>query len=710
MSLNIKRREGASDKPAFKINKDFIKKYRVFIIFAVVVLLLEVSLFNYRFYESLSYKPVVMDEFDIDNSQADYMGNNTYKLKDDKAVINFKEINCHVNNIYLDIKNADLLNSKTSKFSLTNEKNKKITFSLKIDDIANSTGITTVDNNIVSTLERSKYKRLHLVGTSHDLSVTIKNAKGKNIRIDNIVLNKPVPFNFSVLRVLSLFVILSLLYLIKPSSKLYDYNLDFKNDYHKLIITCCVIVHIIILVFSLSLNTQSVDNGIGVTTQYQKLTNALLKGQVYLDDVPSEGLKNLSNPYDYGLRISKGVSYKWDHAYYEGKYYCYFGVVPAVVFNIPAKVLFGVDISIFTCYLILIPIFVIFSYLLIYSILKRYFSKDDIPILMYLILSALFVNGSTMFHIIKFADFYSFPVFMGITLTLGGLYFWLSSFKYDKTGKECLSPARIAIGSFLFALVAGCRPHYVLVAFLCIPIFFKSVFKDKILKTKNGLMSAVALILPVIIVAIPISYYNFARFGNITDFGATYNLTTNDLTHRGLILARLPLGFFAYLFHPPRINSVFPFMTNIYVSTRYMGYSLTEDIMGGIILIQPIMLFMILLPRLGKELKDRKLGLITVLILVFSLIIIAYDIELVRIKERVILDFAFLLYLVTVITIFAAYTKYKDSKEVKYIFMSFFVFLAVLSTISAFLIAIQFTSTNNPEFFYSLQNAIEFFS
>ena len=39
-------------------------------------------------------------------------------------------------------------------------------------------------------------------------------------------------------------------------------------------------------------------------------------------------LKNLSNPYDDTLRTAEGVETKWDYAYYNGKYYVYFGALP----------------------------------------------------------------------------------------------------------------------------------------------------------------------------------------------------------------------------------------------------------------------------------------------------------------------------------------------------------------------------------------------
>lgn len=49
-------------------------------------------------------------------------------------------------------------------------------------------------------------------------------------------------------------------------------------------------------------------------------------------------------------------------------------------------------------------------------------------------------------------------------------------------------------------------------------------------------------ILPYIIVAAGVMYYNAARFGSPFDFGANYNLTFNDMTLRGFRIDRFLYG------------------------------------------------------------------------------------------------------------------------------------------------------------------------
>ena len=78
-------------------------------------------------------------------------------------------------------------------------------------------------------------------------------------------------------------------------------------------------------------------------------------------------------------------------------------------------------------------------------------------------------------------------------------------------------------------------------------------------------------------------WYNAARFGSPFDFGANYNLTTNDMTGRGFVAGRTGLGIFTYLLQPPMVNAVFPFIRDFTASTVYQGRTLMESSLGGAI-------------------------------------------------------------------------------------------------------------------------------
>lgn len=118
-------------------------------------------------------------------------------------------------------------------------------------------------------------------------------------------------------------------------------------------------------------------------------------------------------------------------------------------------------------------------------------------------------------------------------------------------------------------------------SFLAIPIFLKPFCQYLKSSKKQALVSLASAAVPYIIVAALLMYYNYARFGSPFDFGANYNLTTNDMTHRGFHLDRLPFGLFMYLFQTPEFVGRAPFMTATSITTSYQGTTIAETMYGG---------------------------------------------------------------------------------------------------------------------------------
>ena len=136
-----------------------------------------------------------------------------------------------------------------------------------------------------------------------------------------------------------LLAVLLALYAVRPQSVLFSRVFDGRITRQgwmviALVAVQCVVIFILVMSnthFLSITHTASTENQF----QYQKLAQALLQGHFYLDDVPSAALQAMDNPYDTAARDSAGVPYLWDHAYYQGKYYVYFGVLPCLVFYVP---------------------------------------------------------------------------------------------------------------------------------------------------------------------------------------------------------------------------------------------------------------------------------------------------------------------------------------------------------------------------------------
>ena len=61
--------------------------------------------------------------------------------------------------------------------------------------------------------------------------------------------------------------------------------------------------------------------------QYELMAESILNGHLYIDYDIDPRLLEMENPYDPVMRDELGVEYHWDHAFYDGHYYMYFGII-----------------------------------------------------------------------------------------------------------------------------------------------------------------------------------------------------------------------------------------------------------------------------------------------------------------------------------------------------------------------------------------------
>ncbi len=685
----------------------------------LIVVLLEVFLFNFRFFQTMGYEPVYMEEA-ILGDNVELTDESVVKFKDNSSNIGFENIDTEVKNIYIDVENTDVIdnieniediNTRYKKIKDA-KSNLLIKVKIKIDDESNSAGIDMPERSLVSNIERTKYINMNLYGKSENITITFSNAQDKELKINEIAFNKPVPFSFSIIRVLVLLVIIAVLYILRPNSEFYKYKLNIKSSKQKVVLLWIAVLQIVLMISASHINPMYVYNTISWQNQYNELAEAILDGHFYLNEEPDVKLSEIDNPYDPNERTEANISVKWDHAYYEGKYYVYFGIVPALLFNIPARLIADVEIKPFTCILILIPIFIVLSYLLIYELAKKFIgeNKNNIGLLIYVMLCTLFVNGIGTAFLMVWPDMYTLPIFTAVTLAVGGLYFWISAFKKSEDSYR-LSKIKLFIGSLFMALIAGCRPQLILVIFAAVPLFWNAVFKERKLFSKSGIVESICFVLPIAAFALFMFYYNYSRFGSVFEFGAKYNLTTNDITARGLNVALVPQGVFRYLLQPLNVEGVFPYVTTVSSNTLYMGSNYCEGTYGGFLFLQPLVWVCLLIPKVKDELKKRGLFALTVFFIAIGVLIAVADAIMGGILSRYFIDFGFLLVLPSIIVVFAVYEKY-NGKDYINVFRYFMPVCFVISMFITFAITIggkYYTpAETNPDVFWKIATAVQF--
>ncbi len=710
------------------------KFFKVIGIIFIIALILEVFVFNFRFFETLDNEEILIEpENIVYNDGLLYDPYNrwtnddgelkpSFFVKDkDSASFEIKDINESLDNIYIDISNV-----KRKNYS-----DKKVIFKIWATDEANKLYFSLPNRDVVRDVEKSKYISLNLSGKSEKLMIEVESKDSERFIINQIKLNARYPMFFSFVRLFAVFLIITGVYIIRPKSYFYNYILDLKSKRQRFVLGIIIAIHIFGFIGVSILNPNFVFVKYETHLQYQQLTNSLLKGKVYLEKEPSEALKNMENPYDSAFRRKvikeAGEKFLWDRAYYNGKYYVYFGIVPVLTFYLPFKVFTGQDFPTFAG-IVIVACIMIFSVLgLINQIIKRWF--ENVPFIIYILMSFFFIDSCGIMYLLKHPDFYSMPIIMAVMFSISGLYFWLSSFKYktiigetsfelekkefkneiiddyefdeiteqkkdliyefdetdefdgdiayelDETDgieedinykfneemdeiksiqkqKEMFDGfvySRIFMGSLCMALVAGCRPQVLLGSFLAVPLFFNSVFKERELFSKKGLKATVLFLLPYVVVAIGLMYYNYIRFDSVFDFGANYNLTTNDMTKRGFVLGRSPLGIFMYLFQPAVYSPRFPFISDVWFYTNYMGRTIHEYLFGGILFNHLILCLNLFVFKFKNALKRKGLFVFCIMSILASVVIVIADTQLAGILQRYIVDFAWLMFIPAVI-------------------------------------------------------------
>ena len=338
--------------------------------------------------------------------------------------------------------------------------------------------------------------------------------------------------------------------------------------------------------------------------QYGALAHSLLNGRLDLQRDPPAAMAEMQNPYDTAARQSAAPDALWDVAYYQGRYYVYFGIVPCLLFQLPFELLTGVpDLPPSLAMIVMAWLLILAVFGLVRQAAQRWFPSASAAAC--LLAAAGIAGGSQVYYLLLRPSVYEYAILCGAAFVLLALWQWLcaANTPVQHHGKIML---HMALGSLCMALVAGCRPQMELFAVLCLPIFWPQYIRQKRLRSKQGITEAIAFVLPVILVALGLMAYNAARFGSPFDFGANYNLTSNDMTHRGFRIGRLAPALFTYFLSLPVVQAVFPYLAGTKMQTNFMGMTITEVFYGGALVSLPLLWAFAALPLLRRRMARQK--------------------------------------------------------------------------------------------------------
>jgi hypothetical protein len=285
---------------------------------------------------------------------------------------------------------------------------------------------------------------------------------------------------------------------------------------------------------------------------YWMLAQAFQKGQTSLLVEPPTELLKLANPYDLSQR--KGLDYLWDTTLYNGKYYLYWGPVPAVL---------AIFINFFTKKPVgdawLVFLFVIGTVLFSILLLRRLYRDDRFPGWLFWggVLAAA-VNVPLIW-LFTHPAYYEASIAGGQLYMMAGFFFLYLTFRSPKVRRWDVFFSALAFG------LAGATRISLLpsVIFLACMILLR-VYLVQNRSFRASLPMFAAALIPLGIIAISLMAYNYDRFGSIFEFGHRYQLTglamTKDYGDQTSIHYVVP-SIYSYFLRPAALTVHFPFIT-----------------------------------------------------------------------------------------------------------------------------------------------------
>ena len=438
--------------------------------------------------------------------------------------------------------------------------------------------------------------------------------------LKQLSLNVRYDFSFSIYRFCIMFLFPCFIYLFRSGSsiwkiRLFDPDMRIKGKYIAIHVLLCAVIFGIV---SFLLYSNPFFNDIpDLFGFYPDLARSFAGGHTYDAELPSRSLLELPDPYDPQALMDPNVDFKLDRLLYNGRYYTYFGPLPCVLFYLPYYLITGADMPHSVILLILLALFLTLTSLALVEAYKRYFPNGSIAGFYTGFFSTVFVTPFTLMASCDTFPYY-IPILMAICLLIAGMYFYLKATNTIDNGRD--GNVYLACGSAAIALIASCRPNLLIYALVFTPLLlpYATIKKENI----NRWVSFVS---PVIIVAIPILLYNYARFGNPFDYGTAYGLTI-DGRQQNPSVSSLLMAIWHYFLRPIYYTDHFPFVKFEITKWSNLDGTLVQAISGGVLILFPILLTSILslLPcgnRTERTNTAKRMALILLFISLVSCII-----------------------------------------------------------------------------------------
>lgn len=292
------------------------------------------------------------------------------------------------------------------------------------------------------------------------------------------------------------------------------------------------------------------------TDYFDRLAEGFRAGQLSLLEKPSPELLAMDNPYDWQARIEQGVSFIWDTTLFDGKYFLYWGPVPAMV-AAGVKTLFPVRVYDGALIFSFFTGTVLFLALILARLRRKFFPATPA----YLLLPLVLMTGLSLpvLYLLIHPNVYETAISSGQFFLLAGLYCLLRGMDGERRAGWWLLAA-----GFTWGAAVGSRITLAFaVVFLTLII---SIYWLKTRPLKSAIKALALLVSPLLLWAVGLGWYNWARFGSVLETGTRYQLSGPAVPRQFEMFISLEYilpNFYSYFIHPPEFTpGVFPFIAS----------------------------------------------------------------------------------------------------------------------------------------------------
>ena len=323
---------------------------------------------------------------------------------------------------------------------------------------------------------------------------------------------------------------------------------------------------------------------------YEYLGRGFARGHLYVPITASPELLAQKDPWNAKLDDALIMH---DLAFFNGHYYLYHGVGPAVMLFTPWQLATGYSFP----ETVAAFLFCFAGFLFASGALLRIFDLEGVkphPALLAVLLVVLGLCQCVP-YLLSRVFMYEVAISAGY-FSIAAAFFFLTRAIGSKRAALWM-----AASGLMFATAISCRPHLGLVGLVALAwVALTRVWTRR--------REFAAFLVPFCIVGALIAAYNYARFGNPFEFGMRYQLAASA-SYRDPVLAprNVPPGLYFMLFCQPEFSPVFPWMKQIFrnpfnsYSYEFPSPYFIERVTGALYMAP--MLFGLLLMRRAQQVR-----------------------------------------------------------------------------------------------------------